>query len=417
MIERRSSTCSILLCAGLSIAGCGGGLQTASGEHLAAFDESRTLGELREEAEKQLPHDAPAYMNLLVSDSVRRIAADPNRFPGAWRRDLLGELNGNPGALSRYAEALLVLPRAFSDGDISRQAAEEYDETLHQVWADRRAGPRANKVAMLTLIKRGDQEAIKASVALYKAADTEERREEYLRAYRYVSDIALEYYGDPLWSLANEVLSACSQIPPTAEQLDWCRWLGWHPHRSCFGPVARIFLMYEALSPTKEKEEEGDGAYIGWVGIVPGALASINGSQALPLLRRNFGNPWKRFAECCLECALSLGDPEALKYLINTLPPEAVHAATQPDSSRDVAERLVGVVKLLEPGTLPELDEALVLSGVEPIPADFEKAWVRLYQAAREDRVQLIAKPGSGDLVFQVVYRDEGRGPVGELKR
>lgn len=149
MIERRSSTCWILLCAGLSIAGCAGGLQTASGEHLAAFDESRTLGELREEAEKQLPHDAPAYLNLMMS--VQVLVTNPDLFLDAWRHDLLGELKGNPRELSKYAEALLVVPRAFPAADISQKAAQEYGKTLRQVWAHKPLSARGRKVAMLTL--------------------------------------------------------------------------------------------------------------------------------------------------------------------------------------------------------------------------------------------------------------------------
>jgi hypothetical protein len=100
-----------------------------------------------------------------------------------------------------------------------------------------------------------------------------------------------------------------------------------------------------------------------------------------------------------------VGDPEALKYLISTITPASIHAATKPDSFTADVERLFEVLKLLEPGTLPELDEALVLSGAEPIPEDFEKAWVRLYRAVRENRVDLIAKPGLREVVFQVIYK------------
>jgi hypothetical protein len=405
MIEGRLSTCCILFCAGLSIAGCAGCHQAAPQESFTALDESRILAALMKEAEDQFPHDSPAYLNLLASDSVSRMGAHPDLFLDAWRHDLLGELKANPRDLSKYAEALLVVPRAFSDADLGRQARQEYVQTLHQVWSDKRLGPRGNKVAMLTLIQLGDQEAIKASIALYRMANTEERSDEYLRAYNHVSDMALEVHGDPIWRLANEVLSACSKMPPTPEQLEWCQWLRRHPHRACLGPVARIFQMLESLSPTKQQMETWRGEYIGWVWVVPEALAAISGSEAIPLLRRNFGNPWSEFAETCRECALSVGDPEALKYLISTITPASIHAATKPDSFTADVERLFEVLKLLEPGTLPELDEALVLSGAEPIPEDFEKAWVRLYRAVRENRVDLIAKPGLREVVFQVIYK------------
>ena len=153
--------------------------------------------------------------------------------------------------------------------------------------------------------------------------------------------------------------------------------------------------MYENWAPTKEQEEAAVKFAPLYIDLVVEALASINGSKAIPLLRRNFRNAWPDFAEACLYYALLSGDPEAMRFLILTIPPSTIQKLAKPDYDTDDADRLVSILKLLEPGILPETEDLPVRSGADPVSADFEKAWCQLYDAVKQNRVQLIAKPES----------------------
>jgi len=410
MLRPRSLACGVLLGAGLWMAGCGGDRRATPGEIATACDESHILAALKREAEIWLPGDAPHYANLW--SSIQALVEHPETFYDAWWRDLHIELWAQPTELSPYAEALLVVPRTFRR-TLPRAVGQRYRDALRSISNSTQIYPRASKIALLTRVIMGDRNAFWESAECYRTATPEERRE-HMSAYRFLSDTDLDNGGgEPLWELAKEILEACSQAPLTSEQMEWCQWLKKHPHRSCFEPMARIFRMYESLTPAEGEKIDQQFVLmmLGQSGLVAKTLASLCGSQALPLLRRNFENPWESFAAACLFSALDLGDPEALKHLIYTIPPEMVHAATQPNSFTDDVERLIDITTLLEPGTLPEIDVPLVCSGAEPIPVDFEKAWTRLYQAAKEGRVEFIAKPQAEELVFQVIYKDAPSAP------
>ena len=183
-------------------------------------DERRFTESLKAEVERGLPCASPEYLNFLNSSLARRITQEPDLFLDVWRRDLEAELKTSPRKLSKYAEGLVVAPRRFSNDSehLCREASKEYEETLRRVWKDERLDSRGRKTAMLTLVYLGDREAIRASADMYRKADEESRLDEYLPAFFDIPGVYLEDFGEPLWKLANEILSACTRVPLTHEQ-------------------------------------------------------------------------------------------------------------------------------------------------------------------------------------------------------
>jgi hypothetical protein len=365
-------------------------------------------------AQEECPLDPPGYENFLSVEPVKSLMRTPDVVAEEWKKDLNTELAVAKGKFTPYAEALLVAPRAISS---ETRVPDLYISTLQRVYSERLFGDSGRWIAMITLIRLGDDGAVADSIPIYKDARTSESMKERLFwTYYHASHRAFDDRGEAIWGLAQEILLANPGPPATEEQIRWLGFIRREHNIACLPALTRLYNSYSQMS-----EQDYAVQYI-TCNVVVQALARTGGGIAIPLLRKNYEMTSSGFGENCLNAGLELGDPAALTLLIKRVPPELISTKKPKELSENdqfrrfsAIEALDEVCSRLEKSALPcqEKREPRDQGGpsgfaysdvlVDGFPDEFVKAWARFYEGVMANRVELIARPDADKVTFQVV--------------
>ena len=388
---------------------CGGGaLEISSGFALIRHAAERPDSDSKPDVWTPDPQDD--YINFLIHEPVPGLMHRPDLVATQWQKELDAELARAKGNLTPYAEALIVMPR-----DIRKETdvPPVYIITLQHIYSSRAFGERGCWEAMITLIGLGDGGAVEDSIPIYKATSTSEKKKSQLFwTYNQAPQRAFEGRGTAIWGLAQEVLLANPGPPATDELIHWYRFLERRHNRACLLALTRLFVAYAQMSERDyELEKGGDLEGNGYESLVA-AFARTGGGSAIPLLRKNYENPRKEFANVCFKEGMRLGDPVAMKHLMRMVPPIAIATGTKKpgelsgearDRYIEAIDRLLEIHASLEPDTLPDIDKVTAIE--TGVSGEFAKAWARFYDGVMANRVELIANPHGGNSTFQVVRR------------
>jgi hypothetical protein len=376
---------------------------------LQATSEKGSFAELRKNA-KYLGqgYGGPTGFMMPTINALIGLNGCPGVSMDRWKEEWREELKRSRGGFSEYAEALVVVPRFLGDVE-DRTRPQEFAKALHEM-GSLTEDPRLRRLICETRLALGDKGAADEAAKLYEETGDEDERSTLLdRIVGTPPGTTAE--SKALRRVARDNLLKAKNLPLTEDQFKWLAWIQENPDLSLFDAAEHVFTIYAGATAEQIERDSGD------IDRVTLALAVANGSRAIPILRRGFTHGNKEFALRCVNAALVVGDPEALKWLVRHVPRRLTETGQGDGLSEAELERFSAIVSLLEPGVLPPYDELWLASG-KPLPKEFRERWAHLAEAVEKDTVDLIATPlrfvewGNRAMAtltclrFQVVFRE-----------